>query len=82
MAKPDIRRLARRGGVKRIQIDIYDTVRDVLKRRIEEVIPCFVGVLLHTLRPAPTDYKAGARYCRSSCTCYNQLARPKEPGKQ
>ena len=41
-AKPAIRRLARRGGVLRIQMTIYDTVREVIKQRLE-LVSCFVA---------------------------------------
>jgi histone H4 len=34
---PDIRRLARRGGVKRVRMDIYAYTRNVLKQYLEEV---------------------------------------------
>ena len=34
---PDIRRLARRGGVKRIRADIYTETRGILKTFISEV---------------------------------------------
>jgi hypothetical protein len=34
---PDIRRLARRGGVKRIRFDIYEETRGILKRFLQEV---------------------------------------------
>ncbi|KAI2620092.1 histone-fold-containing protein [Hypoxylon sp. NC1633] len=38
ITKPAIRRLARRGGVKRISAQIYDEVRIALKARLEEII--------------------------------------------
>ncbi|OQO09704.1 hypothetical protein B0A48_05107 [Cryoendolithus antarcticus] len=38
ITKPDIRRLARRGGVKRISSDIYPKTREVLKMYLEEVL--------------------------------------------
>ncbi|KAI0111310.1 histone-fold-containing protein [Daldinia grandis] len=38
ITKPAIRRLARRGGVKRISAQIYDEVRVALKARLEEII--------------------------------------------
>ncbi|KAI1377647.1 histone-fold-containing protein [Hypoxylon crocopeplum] len=38
ITKPAIRRLARRGGVKRISAQIYDEVRTALKARLEEII--------------------------------------------
>nr|POE72316.1 histone h4 [Quercus suber] len=37
ITKPAIRRLARRGGVKRISADIYDQMRAVVKTRLEVV---------------------------------------------
>ncbi|RYP46946.1 hypothetical protein DL768_006929 [Monosporascus sp. mg162] len=38
ITKPAIRRLARRGGVKRISGNIYDEVRSVLKARLELIL--------------------------------------------
>ncbi|KAL4861382.1 histone H4 [Aspergillus spectabilis] len=38
ITKPAIRRLARRGGVKRISANIYETTRAVLKTFLESVI--------------------------------------------
>ncbi|KAI1363039.1 histone-fold-containing protein [Xylaria arbuscula] len=38
LAKPAIRRLARRGGVKRISAQIYDDVRQALRFRLEQII--------------------------------------------
>ncbi|KAI8958668.1 histone-fold-containing protein [Daldinia sp. FL1419] len=38
VTKPAIRRLARRGGVKRISAQIYEEVRAALKARLEEII--------------------------------------------
>jgi len=37
ITKPDIRRLARRGGVKRISLGIYTEARAVLKKYLYEV---------------------------------------------
>ena len=37
VTKGDIRRLARRGGVKRVSANIYEEVRSVLKRHLESV---------------------------------------------
>merc|ERR1712203_1092413 len=45
ITKPAIRRLARRGGVKRISGHIYEETRGVLKVFLENVI----GMLSHTL---------------------------------
>lgn len=41
ITKPAIRRLARRGGVKRISGMIYDDVRRALKQFLERVCICF-----------------------------------------
>ena len=38
ITKPAIRRLARRGGVKRISAQIYDDVRQVIKSRLEMIL--------------------------------------------
>lgn len=39
ITKGDIRRLARRGGVKRISIGVYDTARAYLKDFLRDVLP-------------------------------------------
>ncbi|KAK4191961.1 histone H4.2 [Podospora australis] len=38
ITKPAIRRLARRGGVKRISAGIYDEIRQALKSRLEMIL--------------------------------------------
>lgn len=38
ITKPAIRRLARRGGVKRISANIYDETRTALKERLEAIL--------------------------------------------
>ncbi|KAF7560618.1 hypothetical protein G7046_g3526 [Stylonectria norvegica] len=38
ITKPAIRRLARRGGVKRISMSIYEDVRAALKARLEQIL--------------------------------------------
>ncbi|RMZ16754.1 hypothetical protein D0860_00895 [Hortaea werneckii] len=38
ITRPDIRRLARRGGVKRVSAHIYDEVRQVLRAHLERVL--------------------------------------------
>jgi hypothetical protein len=40
------RRLARRGGVYRIKVDIYDTIRAVLKARLEDILRRIAHVLM------------------------------------
>ncbi|KAL2378514.1 hypothetical protein RJZ90_005955 [Blastomyces dermatitidis] len=42
---PAIRRLARRGGVVRMQKDIYDTIRSVILMRLREIIRKLVVLL-------------------------------------
>lgn len=38
ISKPDIRRLARRGGVKRISAMIYDDIRLAMKERLQTIL--------------------------------------------
>lgn len=38
ITKPAIRRLARRGGVKRISGSIYEEVRFVMRKRLEDIL--------------------------------------------
>lgn len=45
ITKGNIRRLARRGGVKRISGAIYEDVRTVLKARLEEILKTVVEIL-------------------------------------
>lgn len=46
ITRPDIRRLARRGGVKRVSAHIYDEVRQVLRAHLERVSWSFSIVFL------------------------------------
>ncbi|KAH6614077.1 histone-fold-containing protein [Boeremia exigua] len=50
VTKGDIRRLARRGGVKRISATIYDDVRQALKARLSDILREVVAVVEHTGR--------------------------------
>lgn len=50
ITKPAIRRLARRGGVKRISADIYSETRNVLKGFLEIVIRDAVTYTEHARR--------------------------------
>ncbi len=50
ITKPAIRRLARRGGVKRISALIYDEARNVLKTFLENVIRDSVTYTEHARR--------------------------------
>ena len=54
ITKPAIRRLARRGGVKRINGNIYDETRTVLKQFLEQVIRDSVTYTEHAKRRTVT----------------------------
>ncbi len=54
VTKPAIRRLARRGGVKRISALIYDEARIVLKGFLEQVIKDSVTYCEHAKRKTVT----------------------------
>ena len=54
ITKPAIRRLARRGGVKRIAGEIYDETRFVLKTFIENVVRDAVTYTEHARRKTVT----------------------------
>ena len=54
ITKPAIRRLARRGGVKRINGAIYDETRNVLKQFLEQVIKDSVTYTEHGKRKTVT----------------------------
>jgi len=54
VTKPAIRRLARRGGVKRISALIYDEARAVLKNFLESVIKDSVTYCEHAKRKTVT----------------------------
>lgn len=54
ITKPAIRRLARRGGVKRISADIYEETRKVLKSFLESVIRDSVTYTEHSRRKTVT----------------------------
>ncbi|KAI2637211.1 histone-fold-containing protein [Hypomontagnella submonticulosa] len=56
ITKPAIRRLARRGGVKRISAQIYDEVRVALKARLEEIIRDCVVYTEYRQRKTVTIY--------------------------
>ena len=50
ITKPAIRRMARRGGVKRISGEIYDATRDVLKLFLEDIVRDTVTYTEHARR--------------------------------
>ena len=54
ITKPAIRRLARRGGVKRINAGVYDAVREVLKEDLRKVIRNAVTYSEHARRKTVT----------------------------
>jgi histone H4 len=54
ITKPAIRRLARRGGVKRISSFIYDDSRQVLKNFLENVVKDAVTYCEHARRKTVT----------------------------
>jgi len=54
ITKPAIRRLARRGGVKRISADIYEETRTVLKTFLENVVRDAVTYTEHARRKTVT----------------------------
>ena len=54
ISKPAIRRLARRGGVKRISSLIYDEARSVLKIFLEQIIRDSVTYTEHSKRKTVT----------------------------
>jgi histone H4 len=54
ITKPAIRRLARRGGVKRISSLIYDETRNVLKAFLENVVRDAVTYTEHAKRKTVT----------------------------
>jgi histone H4 len=54
ITKPAIRRLARRGGVKRINHDIYEETRTILKGFLEKVVRDAVVFTEHGRRKTVT----------------------------
>ena len=54
ITKPAIRRLARRGGVKRISSHIYDETRKVLRSFLENVVRDSVAYTEHAKRKTVT----------------------------
>ena len=54
ITKPAIRRLARRGGVKRISTFIYDDTRAVLKNFLESIVKDSVTYTEHARRKTVT----------------------------
>ncbi|KAJ9413028.1 histone-fold-containing protein [Fusarium oxysporum] len=56
ITKPAIRRLARRGGVKRISEGIYNEIRRALKERLETIIGrCVIYVIYRNAKTLTVD---------------------------
>ncbi|KAI3529563.1 histone H4-1 [Colletotrichum abscissum] len=55
ISKPDIRRLARRGGVKRISYDVYNEARAAMKLFLENIIRSAVMYCDHANRRTITS---------------------------
>ena len=64
ITKPAIRRLARRGGVKRISAMIYEETRGVLKSFLESVIRDAVTYTEHAKRKTVTSLGKFMLTCR------------------
>lgn len=56
MTHCDIRRLARRGGVKRISAGVYDDVRDALRTKLSRWIQRIATVVEHSQRHTVTPF--------------------------
>ncbi|KAH7370359.1 histone-fold-containing protein [Rhexocercosporidium sp. MPI-PUGE-AT-0058] len=54
VTKGDIRRLARRGGVKRISAGIYEETRAQIKKRLEEILRVTVTIVEYQNRKTVT----------------------------
>ena len=70
ITKPAIRRLARRGGVKRISGTMYEETRGLLKLYLENVIRTSVTYTEHARRKtvSPMDIVHGLKH--HGCTLY------------
>lgn len=54
ITKPALRRLARRGGVKRISNDVYDESRHVTQKFVDKVVKHAVTLAEHSKRKTVT----------------------------
>jgi histone H4 len=70
ITKPAIRRLARRGGVKRISAQIYEETRNVLKSFLESVIRDAVTYTEHAKRKTVTSLDVVYALKRQGRTLY------------
>lgn len=55
VTKPAIRRLCRRGGVKRISGLVYEEVRSILKKQLEDVLGKAITYTEHAKRKTVTS---------------------------
>ncbi|GJU87131.1 histone H4 [Tanacetum coccineum] len=79
ITKPAIRRLARRGGVKRISGLIYEETRGVLKIFLENVIRDAVTYTEHARRKTVTAMDVVYALKRQGRTLYEILGNPRYP---
>ncbi|XP_053435637.1 uncharacterized protein LOC128577429 [Nycticebus coucang] len=70
ITKPDIRRLARRGGVKRLSALIYEEVRAALKVYLEAVIMVAVTYTEHAKRKTVSAMDIVYALKHRGCTLY------------
>lgn len=56
VTKPALRRLARRGGVKRISGDIYTVVREALRDRLDLILKDAITYTTHANRKTVTTF--------------------------
>nr|ACG30602.1 histone H4 [Zea mays] len=76
ITKPAIRRLARRGGVKRISGLIYEETRGVLKIFLENVIRDAVTYTEHARRKTVTAMESSTRSSARAARSTASAARP------
>ncbi len=70
ITKPAIRRLARRGGVKRISGLVYDEIRDVLRSYLEDVLHDAVIYAEHARRKTVSPMDVVCALKRQGRTLY------------
>lgn len=70
ITKPAIRRLARRGGVKRISADIYENIREVLKLYLTKILQNAVCYTEHAKRKTVTSQDIVHALRREGSTIY------------
>ena len=70
ISKSSIRRLARRGGVKRISTDIYDKTRSNLKKFLEKILHDTIILTEHSKRKTVTARDVVTALKHQGCTMY------------